>query len=90
LAGYDGTPVVLLQSSDLFWQTNLAPVAKRLMEKAGLVGATEWTPYIHLGKWRLVSAACRNASGFISVRPTCSGTSRRSEAPLLSEAIACA
>ena len=34
-AGYDGTPVVLLQSSDLFWQTNLAPVAKRLMEKAG-------------------------------------------------------
>jgi len=32
---YDGTPVVLLQSSDLFWQTNLAPVAKRLMEKAG-------------------------------------------------------
>src|SRR5262249_35057006 len=35
-AGYDGTPVVLLQSSDLFWQTNLAPVAKRLMERAGL------------------------------------------------------
>jgi peptide/nickel transport system substrate-binding protein len=34
-AGYDGTPIVLLQSSDLFWQTNLAPVAKRLMEKAG-------------------------------------------------------
>ena len=34
-AGYDGTPVVLLQSSDLFWQTNLAPVAKRLMEKGG-------------------------------------------------------
>ena len=34
-AGYDGTPVVLLQSTDLFWQTNLAPVAKRLMEKAG-------------------------------------------------------
>lgn len=34
-AGYDGTPVVLMQSSDLFWQTNLAPVAKRLMEQAG-------------------------------------------------------
>jgi peptide/nickel transport system substrate-binding protein len=34
-AGYDGTPVVLLHSTDLFWQTNLAPVAKQLMERAG-------------------------------------------------------
>jgi peptide/nickel transport system substrate-binding protein len=34
-AGYDGTPVVLLQSTDLFWQTNLAPVARNLMERAG-------------------------------------------------------
>src|SRR5262249_23765388 len=33
--GYDGTPIVLLHSTDLFWQTNLAPVAKQLMEKAG-------------------------------------------------------
>jgi len=42
---YDGTPVVLLQSSDLFWQTNLAPVAKRLMEKAGFkvdMQAMDW------------------------------------------------
>jgi peptide/nickel transport system substrate-binding protein len=158
-AGYDGTPVVLLQSSDLFWQTNLAPVAKRLMEKAGFkvdmqpmdwqsiiirtskknppeqggwhaylispsamdlvdpvsnrylnsscdkafngwpcdpemeklrdrfaretdparlkeiaeaaqVRATEWTPYVPLGEWRLVSAARRNVSGFISAGPT--------------------
>ena len=158
-AGYDGTPVVLLQSSDLFWQTNLAPVAKRLMERAGLkvdmqpmdwqsiiirtsrknppeqggwhaylispsamdlvdpvsnrylnsacdkafngwpcdpqmetlrdrfaretdparlkeiaeaaqVRATEWTPYIPLGEWRLVSAARRNVTGFISAGPT--------------------
>ena len=158
-AGYDGTPVVLLQSSDLFWQTNLAPVAKRLMEKAGFkvdmqpmdwqsiiirtsrksppeqggwhaylispsamdlvdpvsnrylnsscdkafngwpcdpemeklrdrfaretdparlkeiadaaqIRATEWTPYIPLGEWRLVSAARRNVSGFISAGPT--------------------
>jgi len=28
-------PSCFCQSSDLFWQTNLAPVAKRLMEKAG-------------------------------------------------------
>jgi peptide/nickel transport system substrate-binding protein len=158
-AGYDGTPVVLLQSSDLFWQTNLAPVAKRLMEKAGFkvdmqpmdwqsiiirtsrksppeqggwhaylispsamdlvdpvsnrylnsscdkafngwpcdpemeklrdrfaretdparlkeiaeaaqVRATEWTPYVPLGEWRLVSAARSNVSGFISAGPT--------------------
>jgi peptide/nickel transport system substrate-binding protein len=35
-AGYDGTPVVLLQSTDLGTLTNLAPVAKSLMEKAGM------------------------------------------------------
>ncbi len=33
--GYDGTPIVLLQSTDLPGATNLAPVAKSLMEKAG-------------------------------------------------------
>jgi peptide/nickel transport system substrate-binding protein len=35
-AGYDGTPVVLMQSTDLVVLTNLAPVAKSLMERAGL------------------------------------------------------
>ena len=35
-AGYDGTPVVLMHSTDLKVLTNLAPVAKSLMEKAGL------------------------------------------------------
>ncbi len=34
-SGYDGTPVVLLHSTDLHALTNLAPVAKSLMEKAG-------------------------------------------------------
>ena len=34
-AGYDGTPVVLLHSTDLQILTNLAPVAKSLMERAG-------------------------------------------------------
>jgi peptide/nickel transport system substrate-binding protein len=34
-AGYDGTPVVLMHSTDLKILTNLAPVAKSLMEKAG-------------------------------------------------------
>jgi peptide/nickel transport system substrate-binding protein len=34
-AGYDGTPIVLLHSTDLASLTNLAPVAKQLMEKAG-------------------------------------------------------
>ena len=33
--GYDGTPVVLMQSTDLAVLTNLAPVAKSLMERAG-------------------------------------------------------
>jgi len=34
-AGYDGTPIVLMQSTDLAVLTNLAPVAKSLMEKVG-------------------------------------------------------
>jgi peptide/nickel transport system substrate-binding protein len=34
-AGYDGTPIVLMQSTDLQVLTNLAPVAKQLMERAG-------------------------------------------------------
>ncbi|HYM33358.1 MAG TPA: ABC transporter substrate-binding protein [Candidatus Cybelea sp.] len=34
-AGYDGTPVVLLHSTDLQVLTNLAPVAKSLLEKGG-------------------------------------------------------
>src|SRR6266540_4361249 len=34
-AGYDGMPVVLMHSTDLNVLTNLAPVAKSLMEKAG-------------------------------------------------------
>jgi peptide/nickel transport system substrate-binding protein len=34
-AGYDGTPIVLMHSTDLQTLTNLAPVAKALMEKAG-------------------------------------------------------
>ena len=34
-AGYDGTPVVLLQSTDVGVLTNLAPVAKAQLERAG-------------------------------------------------------
>jgi peptide/nickel transport system substrate-binding protein len=34
-AGYDGTPIVLMQSTDLAVLTNLAPVAKNLLEKGG-------------------------------------------------------
>ena len=34
-AGYDGTPITLLQSSDVGVLTNLAPVAKGLLERGG-------------------------------------------------------
>jgi peptide/nickel transport system substrate-binding protein len=34
-AGYNGTPIVLLHSTDLQVLTNLAPVAKQLLEKGG-------------------------------------------------------
>ena len=41
-ANYDGTPVVLMQSTDLDVLTNLAPVAKQLMEKAGFIDMHRW------------------------------------------------
>jgi len=34
-AGYDGTPIVLMHSTDLYVLANLAPVAKSLMQRAG-------------------------------------------------------
>jgi peptide/nickel transport system substrate-binding protein len=43
--GYDGTPVVLMQSTDLDVLSNLAPVAKNLLEKAGFkvdMQAMDW------------------------------------------------
>jgi peptide/nickel transport system substrate-binding protein len=44
-AGYDGTPIVIMQSTDVVSLSNLAPVAKALMEKAGFkvdVQAMDW------------------------------------------------
>ncbi|MBI1848340.1 MAG: ABC transporter substrate-binding protein [Candidatus Rokubacteria bacterium] len=44
-AGYDGTPIVLLHSTDLAVLANLAPVAKSLMEKGGFkveMQSTDW------------------------------------------------
>jgi ABC-type transport system substrate-binding protein len=34
-SGYDGKPIILMHSTDLYVLANLAPVAKSLMEKAG-------------------------------------------------------
>jgi peptide/nickel transport system substrate-binding protein len=48
-AGYDGTPVVLMHSTDLYVLANLAPVAKALMEKAGLkvdLQSMDWTTLV--------------------------------------------
>jgi peptide/nickel transport system substrate-binding protein len=36
-AGYDGTPIVLLHSTDVNVLANLAPVARQLLERAGFV-----------------------------------------------------
>ena len=44
-AGYDGTPVVLMQSTDVSSLANLAPVAKALLERAGFkvdMQAMDW------------------------------------------------
>ena len=47
--GYDGTPVVLMQSTDISVLANLAPVAKALMEKAGMrvdLQSMDWTTLV--------------------------------------------
>ncbi len=44
-AGYDGTPVVMMASTDLAILTNLSPVAKQLMERGGFkvdMQAMDW------------------------------------------------
>ena len=44
-AGYDGTPVLLMHSTDVGVLTNLGPVAKSLMEKGGFkveMQSTDW------------------------------------------------
>jgi len=44
-AGYDGSPIALMQSTDIVSLSNLAPVAKSLMEKAGFkvdLQAMDW------------------------------------------------
>jgi len=68
-AGYDGTPVVLLHSTDLSVLTNLAPVAKSLMERAGFkvdMQSMDWQSLIarvnkkeppHLGGWNAYLAS---------------------------------
>ena len=48
-ANYDGTPVVLLHSTDLAVLANLAPVAKSLLEKAGFkvdMQSSDWQTVI--------------------------------------------
>jgi peptide/nickel transport system substrate-binding protein len=46
------------------------PAKLREIAEVAQVRATEWTPYVNLGEWRLVSAARRNVSGFISAGPS--------------------
>jgi peptide/nickel transport system substrate-binding protein len=49
-AGYDGRPVVLMQSTDLAVLANLAPVAKSLMERGGLkvdLQAMDWSTLVN-------------------------------------------
>ena len=48
-AGYDGTPIVLMQSTDLQVLTNLAPVAKAQLERAGFkveLQAMDWNTVV--------------------------------------------
>ena len=46
------------------------PVRLKEIAEAAQLRAFEWTPYVHLGEWRLISAARKNVTGFISAGPT--------------------
>jgi peptide/nickel transport system substrate-binding protein len=46
------------------------PARLKEIAEAMQVRATEWTPYIHLGQWVLLSAARKNTTGFIAAGPT--------------------
>ena len=76
-AGYDGTPVVLMHSTDLQVLANLAPVAKQLLEQGGFtvdMQSMDWQTLVSRrakkeppARRRLERAAHRHGS-----RPTCS------------------
>ena len=62
-AGYDGTPVVLLHSTDVAGMANLAPVAKSLLEKGGFkvdMQSMDWQSL--LARW--VKKDAPNAGGW--------------------------
>ena len=46
------------------------PAKQKGIAEAVQVRAIEWTTYVHLGQWVLVSAARKNISGFIAAGPT--------------------
>jgi peptide/nickel transport system substrate-binding protein len=64
-AGYDGTPIVLLHPTDQNVLTNLAPVAKHLMEKAVIKVDMQSMDMQTLGDARAVQSATpsRKAAG---------------------------
>lgn len=68
-ANYDGTPVVLLHSTDVPQLANLAPVAKSLLEKAGFkvdMQSTDWQTVLgRLQKRDAVSAG--GWSGYLTL-----------------------
>ena len=81
-AGYDGTPIVLMQSTDLQVLTNLAPVAKAQMERAGFkvdMQSMDWQTLVarrvkkdppSAGGWNAAMTSCWHLLG--ASRPTAS------------------
>ena len=104
-AGYDGTPVVLMQSTDVARARNLAPVAKSLMEKAGFkvdLQAMDWQTLVSRrakkdplasGGWSVFLTSWAASTCSIRSRPTSStpaATRRRSAGPATPSSSGCA
>ena len=52
-AGYDGTPVLLLHSTDVSRLTNMAPIAKQLMERQSVVSRRTKKSAVDQGGWNI-------------------------------------
>ena len=75
-AGYDGTPIVLMHSTDLQVLTNLAPVAKSLMERAGFkvdMQSMDWQSVVaRRAKKDAAGRRLARLPDLVGRRPTCS------------------
>ena len=66
----DGYSVTLVHLASIGVKRNSSVSEGAVVGAIAPGGGESSTPYVHLGEWRLVSAARKNVTGFISAGPT--------------------